>query len=170
MTIRAIVFDLDDTLLDTTRLLIPIAKTPAFEARIREPLPLMSGAIENLEVLKKKYTLYLLTQGRPDAQMQKVRSLGIEGYFKKLFFADPSKNESKYDYFKKLIHEEGLPSTSILSIGNRRSTDIRDAKRCGAFTCLFHYGEHNDELPTQKEDNPDFTVTNHRELIATCRL
>ena len=57
MKIQLIVFDLDDTLLDTWRLLIPIARTQAFEDRIKQELPLMPGALENLKALSGKYKL-----------------------------------------------------------------------------------------------------------------
>ena len=170
MKIELIVFDLDDTLLDTTRLLIPIARTQAFEDRILQPLPLMTGAKENLEYLRHKYDLVLLTQGRPDAQKKKVKSLGIGDYFKKQYFVDPSVNETKALFFQKIIQDCGLKPRAIMSIGNRRYTDIREAKKLGMKTCLFHYGEHADEKVSQNEDVPDFTVINHKELIPECHL
>lgn len=170
MKIQLIVFDLDDTLLDTTRLLIPIARTPAFEARILQPLPLMEGAKENLDYLWEKYNLVVLTQGRPDAQKKKIQSMNIESFFKKIYIADPSINETKAQFFQKILDESGLDPRNILSIGNRRYTDIREAKKLGMNTCLFHYGEHADEKVAQNEDHPDFTVINHKELIAKCQL
>lgn len=168
--IKLIVFDLDDTLLDTTQLLIPIARTPAFEERIRQPLPLMPGALENLEYLKDRYILALLTQGRIDAQMQKVKSLGIGHYFKEQYFADPAQNHTKGLFFAKVIQHFNLHPEEALSIGNRRKTDIREAKRVGTQTCLFNYGEHIDEVAEVPEDVPDFEVQNHQELIDVCRL
>lgn len=170
MKIKLIVFDLDDTLLDTTQLLIPIARTPAFEERIRQPLPLMPGALENLEYLKDKYILTLLTQGRLDAQMQKVKSLGIGHFFQEQFFADPTRGDHKGLYFERIIRHFSIHPSEGLSIGNRRSTDIREAKKVGMQTCHFAYGEHLDEPQTCPEDIADFDVHSHRELIQVCRL
>ncbi len=170
MNIKLIVFDLDDTLLDTMQILIPIARTPAFEKRIREPLPLLPGALENLHYLQKKYQLVLLTQGRTDAQKQKVQSIGIEAFFSHQYFADPSLNQSKQQYFAQILKEFRLQPTEMLSIGNRRSTDIREAKKLGAQTCLFNYGEHQSEKPECPEDVPDFEILTHAELISTCHL
>lgn len=170
MKFQLIIFDLDDTLLDTTRLLIPIARTQAFEDRIRQPLPLMPGALENLEYLKSKYDLALLTQGRMEAQMQKVKSLGIGHFFKEQYFADPQQQKPKAYFFNHIIQEFRLPPETVLSIGNRRSTDIREAKRAGARTCLFNYGEHQNEAAEVPEDVPDFEITSHKELIPACRL
>lgn len=170
MKIKIIVFDLDDTLLDTTNILIPIARTPEFEKRIREPLPLLEGALENLEYLKNKYTLALLTQGRIDAQMQKVQSLGIGHYFQEQFFADPLQHHTKGAFFSQIIETFQVKPNEVLSIGNRRATDIREAKKVGAQTCLFMYGEHLQEPAEVPEDIPDFQVQSHAELIDVCQL
>lgn len=168
--IKAIIWDLDDTLLDTTQLLIPIARTPAFEKRIREPLPLLSGANENLRLLSTKYLCFLLTYGRVEAQQQKLASLGIAPFFRACFFVDPQKGEMKSDYFAKIPGEWGLRPHEVLSVGNRRSTDIGEAKDQGLQTCLFHYGEHQDEPAKRPEDLPDFEVHHHEELILKCHL
>ena len=40
----------------------------------------------------------------------------------------------------------------ILSVGNRRSMDIRSAKQLGMKTCLFLHGEHRHELPQGPEE------------------
>lgn len=169
MDIRLVVFDLDDTLLDTTSLLIPIANTPEFEKKIREPLPLMPGALENLQLFSQKFNLCLLTQGRTEAQKQKVESLGIAHFFSAMYFADPRKNESKGSFFQQIWQKSNLPAEKIMSIGNRRSTDIREAKKWGMSTCLFHYGEHDNETIQVPEDVPNFTVKNHSELSALCQ-
>ena len=168
--IKLIVFDLDDTLLDTSSLLIPIARTPEFYNRIKKPLPLMEGALENLITLSKNYTLALLTYGHVPSQQQKAKSLGIEHLFKHLCFADPALEETKLSYFKKLIKSEGLRKDELLSVGNRITTDIREAKMAGGLTCHFRYGEHIDEKGSKPEDVPDFTISHHRDLRNVCKL
>lgn len=168
--IEVIVFDLDDTLLDTSALLLPIANSVAFEERIRQPLPLLDGAAKNLEKLRQKYRLFLLTQGRVHFQRQKIESLGISHFFEDCLVFQPSDSENKAVFFRRIQVRTGKPAAHHLSIGNRRSTDIREAKRCGYQTCLFAHGEHLDELVTCPEDQPDFTISHHHELISTCRL
>ena len=168
--IKALIWDLDDTLLDTTRLLIPIARTPAFEKRIREPLPLMPGAAENLQILSAKYLCFLLTFGRVDAQKQKLESMKIQSFFRTCYFVDPQRNESKGQYFKQIPLDWNLKPEEVLSIGNRRSTDIGEAKDQKLVTCHFRYGEHQDEPILRPEDKADFEVHEHRELIKICHL
>ncbi|GIL17612.1 MAG: hypothetical protein BroJett040_13630 [Oligoflexia bacterium] len=168
--IKAIVFDLDDTLLDTSGLLIPIAETPEFFLRIQRPLPLMPGALENLHYLKPKYHLILMTQGKIPVQKQKIVSLGIEVLFHQIVYVDIEANENKQMAFENLIQSGHLTKGKFLSVGNRLSTDIREAKRSGGFTCWFKYGEHQDEKPRFPEDFPDYTVLSHQEIISTCHL
>lgn len=167
--LTTLVFDLDDTLLDTTRLLIPIARTPAFYKRIQEPLPLMQGALENLQRLKENYRLILLTQGHVESQNHKVNSTGIRGFFSEVWIVDPTTPDTKHTYFSRLA--ESLPKTEqFLSIGNRLSTDIREAKRVGGLTCWFRYGEHQNEAIESALDEADFQVETHAQLIQICRL
>ncbi len=166
--IDIIVFDLDDTLLDTSRLLLPISNTPEFEKKISEKLPLMEGAQSNLDYLFKKYRLVLLTQGKREIQFAKIQSLGISNFFYKILFADLALNEKKEDYFRQ-ISEWVQPGSRFLSIGNRISTDLIPAKRFQALTCHFRYGEHLEEK-VQSEQASDFVINNHKELILKCNL
>jgi FMN phosphatase YigB (HAD superfamily) len=159
----ALVFDLDDTLLDTTNLLIPIWGTPDFKKRLESPLPLMEGAMENLLYLQKKYPLYLLTFGDIEIQKMKIQSMNIKKFFSKIFLANSETRESKATYFKQM-------TPPYLSIGNRRSTDIRFAKQNGGKACLLKYGEHKNESIEIQEDIPDFEIQKHSELISTCQL
>lgn len=168
--IEVIVFDLDDTLLDTSAILIPIAGTAAFETRIAQALPPMPGAFENLEKLRQKYELYLLTQGRVHFQRQKIASLGVERYFRDIFVFEPGPGYSKGRYFQQLLQTTKKPASHHLSIGNRRSTDLREAKLLGYQTCFFAHGEHVNDPPQVDADIPDFTAHNHAELITACSL
>lgn len=166
MSYDLIVFDLDDTLLDTHQLLIPIAKTKAFFERIEKPLPLIPGALENLHYLKNKYPLALLTFGDKNIQKKKISSMNIASFFKEVYLADPQDQMDKEAFFRQIKGQY----PHFLSIGNRRSTDIRGAKKVNGRTCLFKYGEHQNELVEQSEDIPDFEISHHQELITVCQL
>ncbi|PWU20631.1 MAG: hypothetical protein C5B49_03950 [Bdellovibrio sp.] len=168
--IQNLIFDLDDTLLDTSRILIPIANTSAFEARIKQKLDLMPGALENLQLLHRRYKLYLLTIGRTHFQKQKIASLAIDGFYHRIDIIDSSQGHSKMPLFRQICADSGAPPGTFLSIGNRRSMDIREAKMVQMQTCLFRYGEYSDEKAEVAADFPDFEVNHHQELIAKCGL
>ena len=223
---KSIAFDLDDTLLDTSGILVPDAARRACEALraagvncslsecleirqtmaqdyshqeifsfinekfgtkadpipveralekfynpdVPENLPLLPGSNENLEKLKKNYSLFLVTMGAYESQVKKIRSLNIEHHFQKIYILNNFAGEKKETAFRDILKLRGHGPEQLLSIGNRLSSEIRDAKRIGAKTCYFAYGEHVGETPQYPEDHPDFTIFHHRDLINTCGL
>ena len=223
---KCVAFDLDDTLLDTSQLLVPIAAQRACEAllssgvasdintclqwrtmkaselshteifeqfikthgsptpdlalqraikafynpEVPEHLPLIEGAAKNLEILSQKYSLYLVTSGEPRAQLKKIKALKIEKYFRKLYLVNNFKQEQKKEAFADILRVEKILPEELISIGNRLSQEIRQAKMCGARTCYFCHGEHVGEVPLMREDYPHFTIYKHAELIRSCGL
>jgi putative hydrolase of the HAD superfamily len=227
MKFQALAFDLDDTLIDTSRILVPLASQATFEAMKKQgltgeylafeqfrkmgalsmshqlifrklaelmgppdqienltkigidtfynpvlpkKLALLDGALENLKTLSTRYALYLVTSGVPETQTKKVQIAGIEKYFKKSFFMNGLTRERKKQAFSEMIQTLSIKPTELLSIGNRLSQEIRDAKELGAMTCYFKFGEHVGESPKSSLENPDFTIEKHSELISTCHL
>lgn len=226
MSIKAIAFDLDDTLLDTSGLLVPAASRHAFqllqkagltlsleecekfrldlirttshkdvfkklaaeygteetmkavalankafyEPVLPEHLPLLPGAKENLEILSKKYHLYIVTAGYQEAQLNKVKSLGIAQYFKNVFVVNSLEKERKLAPFKKILELENIQPRELLCIGNSLSSEIHDARELGATSCYFQFGEDRGAVPTEPERRPHYHIYNHAELIPTCSL
>lgn len=224
--IKAIAFDLDDTLIDTTHVLVPIASRAAFEAMAKfglsttfevfenerrigalsmshqkifrtiaekhgdpfhedqvqagidnfynPPLPsnlaLLPGALEGLEILKKRYSLFLVTSGAIPTQKEKVKRAGIEHYFKKMYFLDSFKKERKRIAFSDILQMLNIQPHELLAIGNRLSQEIRDAKELGCITCYFKYGEHVGEVAQDHFEHPDFTIHQHSEFLPVCKL
>ena len=223
---NSIVFDLDDTLLDTSGLLVPMASLKACQAMIDAGLqctleecmkmrhnlaaefshteiftqianhygtnqkgkavhdaleafynpdipmflPLMACATENLLHLKEQYNLYLVTMGSFQAQVDKIRALQIEKFFKKIYVLNGFIGEKKEVAFLDILKNEPHGAEELLSVGNRLSSEIRDAKRVGSDTCYFAHGEHIGEKAQYPEDHPDFTIYHHKDLIGTCGL
>lgn len=224
--IRAIAFDLDDTLLDTSGLLIPNAAAKAclammavgtsctleeclklrqelsrifshpeifgiiadtyegaerelalqsaiqefYRPEVPESLPLMPHGTELLTSVFGKYPLYLVTMGIKEAQQKKIQALGIAHFFKKIYILDAFRGERKEQAFKEILEREKIEPQQLLSVGNRLSAEIRDAKKLGCQTCYFAYGEHVGEQPEIPEDHPDHTVHHLNEVISRCNL
>ncbi len=137
---------------------------------IPNTLPLLPFALENLKVLAKNYTLFLVTSGAPLTQNKKVDAAGVRGFFKKVYTLDGFKGEKKRSAFADIISSEKINPWELLSIGNRLFEEIRQAKQLGGKTCYFKYGDHVGEAPQVPEDHADFTVLSHQELILTCQL
>ncbi len=225
--IKAIAFDLDDTLLDTTGLLVPMASLAAYQAMVAKglsidfktfeaerkkgalsmkhqiifqfiaekyghsvsnlkmgdagseafynpPIPahldLLAGAQENLIRLKDKYKIFVVTSGAVQTQKRKIQATGVEKLLQKVYVLDGFKKERKRIAFEDILKSLNLKPEELISIGNRLSQEIHDAKELGCLTCYFKYGEHVGEVTRNKFEIPDFTVEKHQELIATCRL
>ncbi len=224
--IKAIAFDLDDTLIDTSKVLLPLATVSAYKSMVSQglpidfktfederkigvlsmahkkifkviadkygqnfkeeiaaagieafynpvlpdALPILAGANENLLNLSKKYTLFVVTAGSVPTQKKKVEASGLSHFFKKAYTIDGFKNERKRVAFEDILKNLALKPEELISIGNRLSQEIHDAKELGCITCHFNYGEHVGELARNDFEIPDFRVESHKELISTCRL
>ncbi len=224
--IKAIAFDLDDTLIDTTHLLVPMASQAAYQAMALKGLqtsfeifenerrqgalsmkhvdifqsiaqkyssqpsgeiaeagittfynpplpthiPLLPGALENLEYLKGKYALFLVTSGAIPTQKQKAQATNAEHYFQKSYFLDGFKKERKRSAFQNILETLSLEPQELLAIGNRLSQEIHDAKELGCTTCYFKYGEHVGEIARNSFELPDYTIEKHSEMRGVCHL
>ena len=152
---KAIAFDLDDTLLDTSGILVPGASVDAFniligaglklnlhdceikrleiiktyshrevflhlaqhfgssstvnavpeaikafyEPTLPDHLPLLPGALKNIQYLKGKYSLFLVTAGVDNVQRQKAQALGVAHEFEKIYVTNSLLKEKKREDF-----------------------------------------------------------------------
>ncbi|MCC2678424.1 MAG: superfamily hydrolase [Pseudobdellovibrio sp.] len=223
--IKAIAFDLDDTLLDTSGLLAPQFALATFQFMIKKglklsveeceemrkelvktishrevferlahehgtaetvenlpeiidhfynpalphDLPLMPGARENLDYLKDKYSLYLVTAGARTSQLAKAFALGIVKDFKKVIVVNSLIKHRKYDTFLQIIKDEEIQPHELLCIGNSLVSEIADALEIGAIACHFDHGESRGHVENLKR-LPHFYIKTHKELIDTCKL
>lgn len=140
-----------------------------YEPSIPDKLPLMEGARQNLDYLKSRYSLYLVTAGNERAQRAKAKALGIDGDFEKIFIVDSLTKKRKKDVFLEILRLQNIQPEELLCVGNSISSEITDALSIGATACYFEFGEnrgHLSDLPRL----PHFHVRHHSELIEKCRL
>lgn len=132
-------------------------------------LPLLEGARKNLDYLKSKYALYLVTAGTEISQLRKAKALGIDRDFKKIFVVNSLIKKRKKDAFLEILALEKIRANELLCIGNSISSEISDALAINALACYFVFGEDRgdkNDLPRE----PHFVVHNHSELLKTCQL
>lgn len=225
--IKAIAFDLDDTLLDTSGLLVPQASEESFrilieaglrlnleqceskrielikkishkdvfekladefgdqntkkvvahavqvfyEPKIPAKLPLLPGAQKNLDYLKNKYKLYLVTAGFEQAQINKAKALHVFDLFEKMFVVNSLIKQRKKNIFLEIIEKNNIKPSELLCIGNSLSSEIHDALQIGAIACYFEFGENRGSLEDKLSSlKPHFHITSHDELISECQL
>jgi FMN phosphatase YigB (HAD superfamily) len=133
-------------------------------------LKLPTATLEMLSQFKQHYTLYLVTQGNPKSQEEKIKKLNIMNFFKKIFIINPTLGETKTDAFNNILKIENYPPSQILSIGNRLSHEISMSKKLGIKTCHIAFGEHKEELPKNTFEIADWTISSLSELKRSCHL
>lgn len=148
---------------------VPEAISLFYEPHLPTQLPLLEGAAANLEYLKNKYPLYLVTAGAEKAQMGKVRALGIESDFRQIFVVDNLTKKRKKDVFLQIISEGNFAPENLLCIGNSVASEIKDALSINALACYFEFGEDRGSLSSLPRP-PHFHIRHHAELVGTCHL
>src|SRR5690606_7772995 len=102
-----------------------------YNPEIPTHLPLLPGAVENLEKLAANYSLFLVTSGSHRTQQKKITATGISQFFKKIYTLDGFKGEKKRLAFEDIIQNEKIQPEQLLSVGNRLYEEIRQAKQLG---------------------------------------
>lgn len=145
------------------------AITAFYDPELPNYLPLLPGAKENLEYLKNKYVLTLVTAGTLNGQKNKIQSLGIEPYFQSIYIVDSLEKKKKLDAFKDVLQKYHLHPEQLLCIGNSLLSEIKDALEIGAIACHFKFGEERGDVSSLRI-HPHYTISSHHELIPTCKL
>ena len=104
----------------------------------RQMTGLVEGATEILAYLKKKYRLYLLTNGFNEVQFMKIRNSGLEPYFKKVITSEMAGALKPHPrFFDYALQQTGSLSGDSIMIGDDPEADIRGAHAAGIDTVLF---------------------------------
>lgn len=93
---------------------------------------LIPHARQTLEYLSERYSLHLITNGLESVQTQKIRSSGIEDYFRHIICSENSMSRKPqpeiFQYAQSMTG--ALPEESVM-IGDRYEVDIVGARRAG---------------------------------------
>lgn len=101
---------------------------------------LVSGAIEILEYLVKKYDLYVVTNGIKGTQNNRLKLSGIKKYMKDIFISEEvgyqKPRKEFFDYCFEKIGKVDLSKTII--IGDSLSSDIKGGNNTFISTCWYN--------------------------------
>ncbi len=120
----------------------------------------MPHTFEALDYLVEKYDLYILSNGFRELQEQKMRSAGVESYFKKIIL---SEDIGVHKPFPEIFHF-ALSATqselrTSLMIGDNWENDVAGAKAVGMGAAYYNLKQ-EEELPFR----PDFVMADWREI------
>lgn len=100
---------------------------------------LIDGAIELLEYLRPKYSMYILSNGFKELQSHKMRTAGIDRYFDGLILSEDigvnKPNRELYDY---ALQKSGSTVEESIMIGDMFDTDIAGAANIGMDQIYFN--------------------------------
>ena len=149
---------------------VPEAIKAFYEPSIPAHLPLLPGALKNIQYLKAKYPLYLVTAGVDLVQRKKAEALGVASEFQKIYVTNSLLKEKKAKTFLEIIKDQNIRAQELLCIGNSLQSEIVDALKIGATACYFEFGEDRGFVSTLDSEKPQFHIRHHDELITTCKL
>lgn len=147
---KLIIFDLDDTLFDSSSKRHILGDTFAVE--------LFKNAKEVLSLTN--FNKVLVTRGNPILQNKKIDGLGIREYFSEIHMCET--DDGKRHLFKEII--ERLHPTMTIAIGNRIDAEIRYGKEFGATTIHFKHGKYANLVPQDVYEKSDYVVYDMQEL------
>ena len=132
-----------------------------YEKQLSKGGHLIEGAIELLEELKGKYRLYLVSNGEPTVQRNRMAAVDIAKYFDDIFisqkvgYAKPDKR-----FFDYVFQRTGTNKDTTIIIGDSLTSDIAGGCMYGIKTC------HLNPLGTVVEGKfiPDYEIKRLCEL------
>lgn len=135
-----------------------------YETLLAEGHWFIPGAPELLETLAPQYDLYLASNGAAVVQRSRLKSAGIERYFKGIFISDemPADKPSPAFFQACFAAIPGFDPAAALMVGDSLTSDIRGGKNAGIRTCWFD-PQHKSPRP---DITPDYTIHALRDLPA----
>jgi len=100
---------------------------------------LVEGAKEVLDYLRPKYELFIITNGFEEVQLTKVRSSGIDDYFREVVISDRVGHKKPspliFDY---VLNRYGYDRGQTIMIGDNLLTDIAGATNAGIASVFYN--------------------------------
>ncbi len=137
---KVLIFDLDDTLFDSTNQPEDMGKewTLRFFAEFQEILE------------SKDYLHILVTRGIKNKQNRKIDVLGIRKYFADIHIVDS--DERKHERFAGI--KDAFSDAEIIVIGNRIDCEIRYGNLLGMKTIHIRHGKYENLVPKDRHEVP----------------
>ena len=121
----------------------------------------IDGAPEALEILSKKYTLYMASNGNSKVQAGRLKSANINHYFADIFISqDMGADKPSKEYFEKCFARmEGFDPAMTMIVGDSLTSDILGGKNAGIATCWI-----NPKHKSAGEIQPDYEIESLAQL------
>lgn len=132
---------------------------------IKTKSQLMPHAEEVLKLLQPQYNLYILSNGFRELQCAKMRSGGIDKYFKQIILSDDigilKPNKDLFDY---ALQQTGGTTDDSLMIGDNFKVDIMGAYHSG-WQQMYYPSEDDKDSTTALPFEPTYLIHDLREIL-----
>ena len=124
----------------------------------------LPGAEETVELLSKKYRLFLASNGNASVQKGRMTSANLYRFFEKVFVSEEiGHNKPSRDYFDAAFAQiPGFDPAKALMVGDSLSSDIKGGINAGIRTCWVN----PTGAPAQSDIHADWEIRALQELPA----
>lgn len=121
----------------------------------------LPGALEALEVLSKKYTLYMASNGNSRVQAGRLKSANISHFFADMFISeDMGADKPSIQYFEKCFARiANFDPSKTMIVGDSLTSDILGGKNAGIATCWV-----NPNHKSSGDLHPDYEIESLAQL------
>jgi HAD superfamily hydrolase (TIGR01549 family) len=117
----------------------------------------IKGAFDCINNIKREYLLGVITNGRKQTQLRRIKKAGILNYFNSIICAYDFPKPSKKPFLK-CIEELGLHAENIIYIGDSYELDYLPALKIGINPILL------DQKGLKEDDHMCHSVRNYKEI------
>ena len=124
----------------------------------------LDGAEEALEVLSKKYRLFLASNGTAKVQVGRLQSANIGHYFEKMFISElVGPDKPSIEFFDRCFAQiPGFCAEKAMIVGDSLTSDIQGGINAGMRTCWVN----PKRAPARPDIRPDYQIENITQLSA----
>lgn len=124
------------------------------------PIFPLEGAVETLMDLGQHHQLALVTVGKPQQQMEKLKKAGIDsGIFSKIAVIE---ERDKKPHYQAIVDELGYAATEVIVCGDRVPLDLIPARELGFKTVQMQWGRGLNGI--KYRGDVDYSISAIREL------
>lgn len=122
----------------------------------------LDGAVEALEVLSKKYRLFLASNGTAKVQVGRLESANIGHYFEKMFISElVGPDKPSIEFFDRCFAQiPGFCAEKAMIVGDSLTSDIQGGINAGMRTCWVN----PKHAPARPDIQPDYEIENITQL------
>jgi putative hydrolase of the HAD superfamily len=143
---------------------LPLTLAELFRGVSRRKLKLYPHVRSMLAVLRERYPLAIVSDGQKAWARGELHKVGLTDFFGPIAISgEHGFRKPDPRLFQLVLDELGVPADKTVYVGNDMYRDVYGARELGMTTVMFD----SDQGTKQYEDcAPDFTITDHRDLLA----